>query len=162
MHKHLTPSRRSKPDKFQPFAPTKPKIRETVEHRGEQYMIPKGCTMTPAELKRQLEESDARIPQPIPIDKLLQPTDAMNLNEIDDRIFTTTMIEMPIVEELPPGILGSQHLEVQLGRFEAQTLRRLLMGATDCPKPVRLKNGRFVQNSADVVRLFLEKAGGGS
>lgn len=72
---------------------------------------------------------------------------------------TTVMLEMPIVSELPPGVLGTQHVELQLTRTEAQTARRLFDGAQTGPNPARLKNGRFVQSTADVFRLFLERAG---
>lgn len=76
-------------------------------------------------------------------------------------VFTTTMIELPIVEELPPHLSIARHVNMQLSRAEGVILRRLLIGAQDGPQPLRLKGGRFIQNSADVFRLLLERAGGG-
>jgi hypothetical protein len=75
-------------------------------------------------------------------------------------IFTTTMIEMPIVTELPKDMLGSRHLEVELKRSDSQIIHRIFKGCQDGPIPARLKNGRFIETYADVIRLFLEKAGG--
>jgi hypothetical protein len=78
-------------------------------------------------------------------------------------VFTTTMIEMPIVQELPKGVYGNMHIDMQLTRPEAQTMHRIFKGCQDGPNPARLKKGtgRFVGTYADVVRLWLEKAGGG-